>query len=45
MPLTSSRGALSALAALFAASVERETLQHLDTHGRDVCRKREANLK
>lgn len=45
MPLTSSRGALSALAALFAASVERETLQHLNTHGRDVCRKREANLQ
>lgn len=30
------RGALSALTSLFAASVERETLQHLDPHGRDV---------
>lgn len=29
-------GALSALAALFTASVEGETLQHLHTHGRDV---------
>lgn len=32
--------ALPALAALFTASVERKTLQHLHTHGRDVWRKR-----
>lgn len=30
------RGALSALAALFATPVEGETLQHLDPHGGDV---------
>lgn len=36
--LTCRRGALSALTSLFAASVERETLQHLDPHGRDVWR-------
>lgn len=36
--LTCSWGALSALAALFTASVERETLQHLHTHGWRVCR-------
>lgn len=34
--LTCRRGALSAFAALFAASVERETLQHLDPHGSNV---------
>lgn len=38
--LTCSWGALSALAALFAASVERETLKHLHTHDGAVCRKR-----
>lgn len=38
--LTCHWGARFALAALFTASVEREALEHLNTHGRDVWKKK-----
>lgn len=41
--LTCCWGALFTLAAVFAASVERKALEHLNTHGRAVCKKK-ANI-
>lgn len=38
--LTCRWGALFTLAAVFAASVERKALEHLNTHGRSVCKKK-----
>lgn len=38
--LTCRWGTLFTLAAVFAASVERKALEHLNTHGRSVCKKK-----